>query len=290
VKRTSVHRKNIPPRPRRLREGFTLTEVLISSFLSLGVIAGALTAFVQYRQIMDTQKTLSGIQQNLRIGMTTLTRDISMAGYGLDVSDDRLRQWLTWAPITTNPQIGSGNGSDTLTLAGAYEKASSLTAASQIGDTQIIVEPDAASKFNLTNRKLIYVGECELARIVGMANNILTISTDLTSPTKGLKYAYPVGAAVELIKVYTYSVDNTFQNADFRSCLRRIDLADTSTYWFENVVTLGIEQLAVRQNGKSIDVAIRGSSTKTDMTHVDPEFGDHYHRISVSNSVYMRNL
>jgi type II secretory pathway pseudopilin PulG len=278
---------------RRCRSsGFTLTEILVSSFLSTLVIAGALTGFVQYRRAMDAQKTESSIQQNLRIGMTALARDISMAGYGLDVDESRLSQWLSWAPLASNPQIqqGSGDSSDTLMLAGAFEQVSTLTATSGVGETRITVEPGAVSKFNMTNRKLIYIGECELARIVGIANNVLTISTDPTTPTKGLKYSYPIGAPVELVKVYSYTIDHSFPSADFPTCLRRTDMANTSTYWFEEVITAGIEQMKVRQSGNTLDVSIRGRSMKIDPSHIDPVFGDHYHRLTVSNSVYMRNL
>ena len=274
-----------------MKQGFTLTEVLISSFLSMLVIAGALTAFLQYRRTLDTQKTIIGIQQNLRVGATFLSRDISMAGYGLDLSNERLSQWLTWAPINQNPLIeeGSPNSSDSITVAGAYERVSSLTAPAPAGTTQISVTPGASQLFNLSNRKVIYIGECELARIVGISDNVLTVSSD-PSVSKGLRYDHAAGAAIELVKVYEYTVDNSFFSADFPSCLRRTDLAGGATYWFQDVVSAGIEMLRFKRNGNAVDVTLRGRSTKFDPTHTDPEFGDHFHRLSISNSVCMRNL
>ncbi len=275
---------------RGLQSGFTLVEVMVASALSMLVIAAAMSAFIQYRRTMVAQKNSANIQQNLRIGMTVLGRDLSMAGYGLKVPDLELQRWLTWAPLTANPQITQGGGAtpDRLRVAGAFEVASTLAVAASNGNTFIIISGADSAKFDLARRKVIYIGECELARIVGISGNVLNISTDPAS-IKGLRFRHALGAPVELVKVYEYTVDNSMPSSGIPTCLKRTDLGSESAFWFQDVVAAGIDDLQVARNGNMASVFLRARSLMPEAHHTDSEVGDHFRRLSASNSVCMRN-
>ena len=65
-----------------LAYGFTLIELMIS--VSLATLVGVLiyTVFIQQTQAYRVQADLGALQQNLRVGMEMLGRDVSMAGWG----------------------------------------------------------------------------------------------------------------------------------------------------------------------------------------------------------------
>ena len=67
----------------QLARGFTLIELIIS--VSLATLVGVLiySVFIQQTQAYRVQSDLGALQQNLRVGMEMLSRDIAMAGWGL---------------------------------------------------------------------------------------------------------------------------------------------------------------------------------------------------------------
>jgi len=61
-------------------DGFTLTEMMVSTAIVLMVVAAALQTFTQGLQINDAGTQLADANQNLRAGTNQLARDIMMAG------------------------------------------------------------------------------------------------------------------------------------------------------------------------------------------------------------------
>ena len=61
-------------------DGFTISELLVSTTVMLLVISGALTTFKNAVQINDAASQLADSSQNLRAGTNTLIRDLMMAG------------------------------------------------------------------------------------------------------------------------------------------------------------------------------------------------------------------
>lgn len=61
-------------------DGFTISELLVSTTVLLLVVAGALTTFKNAVQINDAASQLGDSSQNLRAGTNTLIRDLMMAG------------------------------------------------------------------------------------------------------------------------------------------------------------------------------------------------------------------
>ncbi|MGH9144076.1 MAG: PilW family protein, partial [Vicinamibacterales bacterium] len=62
------------------QDGFTITEMMVSTAVILMVLAGALTTFRNALAINDSAAQLADANQNLRAGTTTLSRDLLMAG------------------------------------------------------------------------------------------------------------------------------------------------------------------------------------------------------------------
>jgi len=65
----------------RYSAGFGLVEILIALMLGLILTIGMGNVFLSSKQAYRTQSALSGVQENGRYAMATLSRDIRMAGY-----------------------------------------------------------------------------------------------------------------------------------------------------------------------------------------------------------------
>ena len=274
------------------RRGFTLTELLVASTVGMLVIGGVVASFNQYRRTIVSQKAVAEIQQNLRIGLTTLQRDLSMAGYGLNIPDSQLSRWLSWAPMSSNPDIipGAGDHPDEIRMAAAYDPITTLAQAASNRTSRLIVAAGMGGQFNTSTRKLIYVNKCELVRIVSISGDILNISTDpsLNAP---LRYSHPAGAPIELVKVYRYAIIPPEAGWDWLPwCLKRSDEAQGNGLWIQDAITAGIETMQFTITDSIVDIRLRGRALKPDLSHKDPVFGDNYHRLTVDDSVFMRNL
>ena len=271
--------------------GFTLTEVLVASALSVLVMAGVVTAFAQYSRAIKSQKLEEQVHQNLRFGAMYLIRDLSMAGYGLRISDADLSRWITWSPLSSNPEItaGAGDAPDEVSMAAAYDNLTSLSQVATARTDVIVVAPGTGREFDTSVRKVIYIGRCELARIRAISGDRLTVST---SPDRdqGLRFNHPVGTSVELVKVYTYSIFTPPSGSGLPICLQRVEEGRSSSYWFENIAAAGVEHLQADRDGEMIRFALRGRSTEIDPSYTDPIYNDNYRRMTLEDQVYLRNL
>jgi type IV pilus assembly protein PilW len=67
--------------PIRSEKGFTLVELLVAMAISLLVLASVYSVFQSQQKSTLVREEVNMMQQNLRAGMTVMTRDIRMAGY-----------------------------------------------------------------------------------------------------------------------------------------------------------------------------------------------------------------
>jgi prepilin-type N-terminal cleavage/methylation domain-containing protein len=275
------------------KQGFTLLEVLVASTLALLVMGGVMSAFIQYQRSMEKQRLVNDVQGNLRVALSYLTRDISMAGYGLDLEDDELPVWITWVVgFTENPMIEDdlSGGTDSISVAAAFERYSSTTVNAPAGSTTITVEPGTTDKFNTMEKSVIYVGRCELARITAIMDNTLTITTNPDGVAKGLQFDYPAGSPIELVEVRTYSIGTPDTGAGPEPCLERNPNNEDEYYWFQNVITTGIDDFQVSKEDALVTVLLQGRSRDVDTMYTDPIYGDAHRRIAITNKVFMRNI
>ena len=270
---------------RRKTAGFTLVEMMIAVFIMALLMTAVISSFIQYRYSLKAQRLTVDVQGNTHAALDILARDISLTGYGLNMVDSELDEWITWvSPLTSNPQIDQSGDSDTLIIAGAYDRASSLLAGVADGSTQITVSSGDMDHFDTSTRRLIYIGRTELARIEAISGNSLTISTH---PTKsiGLEFAHQANEPVEVVKVYTYQV----RDSGTLPYLERDDNTGNGFFWLNNAVAIGIENLQVEQNGNMLSFSCRGRTLQPDHRWTDPDFGDNFRRETMTSSTYMRN-
>lgn len=68
----------------RSEAGFTLAELLVVTALSVVVLGGSVKAFLDMQRVSETARATVDMNQNLRVSLTLLTRDLMQAGRGLE--------------------------------------------------------------------------------------------------------------------------------------------------------------------------------------------------------------
>lgn len=277
------------------KAGITLVETVVTLALSSLVIAALLSSFTQYRRMMKSQDIRTELQSNVRAAMQIVNGNVAMTGYGLNLPNSQLSAWITWvSDFDTNPMItdGASGNPDSIMMAGAFGTSSKL-ASDMTAANQITLNSGQAAKFNTSDKKLIYVGELELARITAISQNTLTISTH-PSLSAGLHNSYPAGTTVELIEVREFSVDPTGGPMNESALL--LDRNNTgSTYvdlindiLFYKVVAIGIEDLQIVNSASSCEVSITGVALERDLTY--DGHSDGLRRFTLNQHIEMRNM
>ncbi len=83
-----MKKQYVQPSRQKPQQGMTLIELMIAIALSLTLMAGAMQFLVSSRQTYDLTDDLSRIQENGRIALDILVRDIRMAGYRRPLNGD----------------------------------------------------------------------------------------------------------------------------------------------------------------------------------------------------------
>lgn len=112
------------------QRGFSLIEIMVAMTLSLILLAGVLQIYASSRQSFRMQEALSRTQENGRFALEFLSRDIRMADFWGCARPDKVTNNLDPAGGAGYIDFGAGgllgvnntglNGSDTITLRGAY--------------------------------------------------------------------------------------------------------------------------------------------------------------------------
>lgn len=81
------------------QQGFTLIEMLIAVALALIILSGVYEVFTSQQKAYSTQDQVVEMQQNARVAMDMMTREIRLAGYIAE-------QWTTDATPTGDVSVG----------------------------------------------------------------------------------------------------------------------------------------------------------------------------------------
>jgi type IV pilus assembly protein PilW len=117
------------PRGRGRQRGFTVVELMIALVLGLLLIAGAIALFVQTKRNFVQDEQITRMQENARVAMSMLTRDLLMADFwggmtsGADIQPD--------ASLTIGTDCGAGWVYDTTQPLEYLQAASAGAAAAQ---------------------------------------------------------------------------------------------------------------------------------------------------------------
>ncbi len=198
--------------------GFTLVEMMISMVLLVIIMIGVYNLYQSQQDHSLIQEDVVELQQNLRVAMDTITRDMRMSGF-LNMDNDPMQG------ISNN---GGLNGSDSVTLNkasgfGNYAKiVENDTTENVTAGTNIIFTVDSNGIFSVTNPK-------QLVRIIRPAEGIEVVVTTYTVEAVGTTAA-ACNPKVDPCLILQPTI--TFGNTEFRTSdmIARTGIVGTESY------------------------------------------------------------
>jgi len=268
-------------------KGITLIELLIALVISSILIAGIYRTFIQQQKSYATQEQVADMQQNVRVAINRMMREIRMTGFGnvqgvLPVTFPGVGRTYPNVINTDLPFAGA------LTIVSAIGGNAILTAqpGGPLASNQIQVS--ALAEFDTNDRKYISIGalESHFITAIDVPNRVLTLNTDVGN-------FYQIGGMnptlVYAIRGISYQIAN---DASGRPILRR----DENIGGGFQPVADNIEAIEFRNpdgstplnpNSTSMQVAV---TARTDRP--DPELqkaGDGYRRRQFTSIILQRN-
>ena len=116
------------------QQGFTLVEIMLAITLSMILIAGVVQVYLSSKTSFQVQNQLARLQENQRISIDFLQRDIRQAGFNISLGD---------APITVTEGVGNGSDSIVVRYSSATDCLGADTPEDNIAVNRYFIQSDA---------------------------------------------------------------------------------------------------------------------------------------------------
>jgi prepilin-type N-terminal cleavage/methylation domain-containing protein len=237
------------------RKGVTLIELVIALGISSILIAGLYRVFISQQRIYTGQEQVADMQQNVRVAINQMQREIRMAGFG-NVSNlfkaplDGWHgyKWIESAKALTH-LVTPGNSISEISLLGAYDQLTSLVAVDMSDTNHPKVYLDSVAYADGTRffdenvadkgKQYICFNGTEVSRIKQISaydNVIKGFPVELDTPL--IEY-HKAGEPVFRITAITYTLA---ADSDGKQCLKR----NTNIGGNAQPVAVNIEELQFR--------------------------------------------
>jgi type IV pilus assembly protein PilW len=269
------------------RKGITLIELLVALTISGILVAGVYRTFISQQHTYTVQEQVVDMQQNVRLAINRMTRELRMAGFGKMDATFFGHGGMTVGSDTFNNVVKPDAGGTSVTVVGAYQAKTTLSAIASSGSNSIFVND--VSGFDTGLKQYISINGLESHRIVSIdvANKQLQFPgwDTLTNDHQAEEPVY-------LVMAITYSI-GPFEG---KSCLLRDDhLGSGLQPVAENIENLQFAYFDANGNPtadpnliRMIQLTIIARADKT-----DPELakaGDGFRRRTLTTNIQLRNL
>lgn len=272
-------------------KGVTLIELLIAMLISAILIAGIYRTFIHQQKTYATQEQVADMQQNVRVAINRMMREIRMAGFG-SIQGVLPVTFLGGTRTYTDVVNPDAPVAGALTIVSAIGGAAALL--KQPGDSvgaMILasnqIQVSALAEFDTNNKRYISIGGLESNSITAIdgANNILTLNTDV-----GNFYNTNGNTLVYAIRAISYRI---MIDATGSPILRR----DENTGGGFQPMADNIEAIEFRNPDGSTPINPNSMSMQVTVTAItdrpDPELlkggGDGYRRRQFTSIILQRN-
>jgi len=273
----------------RKDKGVTLIELLIALVLSAMIIAALYRTFVSQQRSYAVQEQVADMQQNARVAINRIMREIKMAGFG----------GIGWVltggvngpteVITTPPSKNNIINNSSVTIVGGFKQikdgnGNPILVTSASGTSVTLGK--ASSEFDGPAHRYISIGGVESNTVHSRTGAVLTLDNPLTKN-------HQPGTPVFKIQALTYSLGLS----GGKMCLRRNENTGGGAFAVaENIESLQFEYFDASGNPTTIPADVRmirvTLTAKTDLP--DPELGkaggDGFRRRTISSNIQIRNM
>ena len=271
----------------RKNKGVTLIELLIALVISAILVAGIYRAFIHQQRNYVIQEQVADMQQNVRVAINRMMREIRMAGFGV-------RDVLS-SPGVNGYTVEITPNADSITVVGAFRQVSTLAADAKGGtDSITLANATAASQFDGAIHHFICIGGIESHIVKSIAGSVLTLDPRL-------KVNHLAGTPVFKIHALTYGIrDDNGTSVLFRDLYSNTTSTKRETV-AENIESLQFEYFAASGNSTIIPADVRmiriTVTARTSMR--DPDYkGDpdyvvgegSYRKRQIFSNIQIRNM
>lgn len=275
-------------RTKVLREnsGLTLIELMVAMIICTVLVAGAYRIFVFQQKTYTIEENAVDMQQNARLAIGQMTREIRMSGFGgvarlLPIQFGTLAINNIINPDTPVPGA--------LTIVEAGNDAATLTSAAGRPDSQIIVSTLTDSRGNVlydtgAKRYISIDGlECHEIASIDSTTNTITLKDSLL-------YRHNVNAPVFAVRAITYQVVTQDGNP---SLIRNENTGQGGQPEADNIEAIQFQYydasgiVVPAANAQMITISLTARTSQPDP---DLKGGDGYRRRSISTTVKLKDI
>jgi prepilin-type N-terminal cleavage/methylation domain-containing protein len=170
------------------RKGFTLIELLVAMALSFILVGAVYGTFTSQQKAYTVQDQVAEAQQNARMAMNILVRDMRMAGHGMPDGGITIdNTTYTNAIKIMRNKHGNEELFDSITLVGAFgPPIGYLDRTLSPGSAELYLRSsDEASNFNSTHNRYVFIGGIDKLTVAEVDGNMITLNgrTSVRYPT-----------------------------------------------------------------------------------------------------------
>ena len=194
------------------RKGITLIELLVALTISGILVAGVYRTFVSQQHTYTVQDQVVDMQQNVRLAINRMTREIRMANFGRQVKVDKnLDGTYTYNDTffsshggmygTFSSFVNPGGAGTSVTVVGAYQAVTTLSAPAPTGSGKNPnpIQVNDASGFDTGSKQYISINGTESFQIQKITGNQIELKDALSED-------HLTGEPVYLVMAITYSL------------------------------------------------------------------------------------
>jgi prepilin-type N-terminal cleavage/methylation domain-containing protein len=272
-------------RLKRSNKGLTLIELLLAMAISAILTAGLYRTFIGQHKTYVVQEQVVDMQQNVRVAISRMMREIRMAGFG-NVSDV-----LETGGVNGFSKVVTPEGSDKITIVGGFKQirrdnGDPIVVDSASGN-QVTLNY-ATDEFDKEPQRYICIGGIESNTVQSRTGAKLT----LNSP---LKLSHPQGTPIFKIHAIMYGLrDDGGVRVLFRDLYPNTVSSQRDTV-AENIENVQFEYFDADGNPTAIPANIRmvrvTVTARTGMS--DPEFkggAGGFRRRTIASNILVRNM
>jgi len=259
---------------RQTTAGFTLIEILATLLLVSVMMIGLGKVVALYHYASLQQDVRVRIEDNVRMGVDTLTDTLRNGHYGVPTAN--LTSWITWvAGFTSNPMVTGTAPNNVVSVAsGSLQPVALLASRAAKGATNVSLS--TVTGVDTGAKALLLIDGAENARVTAVSGGTVDIDTDpMTSGNQGLSRSYPQDTPVYRVDVATFSLATDDTGA---SQLVRDDNRGAGTLPVVDDIT-GLQVTTVIA-GSKYQIMLTGTSAA-----LDPLTGTHLQASLTSNVV-----
>jgi prepilin-type N-terminal cleavage/methylation domain-containing protein len=264
----------------------TLIELLVAMAISAILIAAIYRTFISQQKTYTVQEQVVDMQQNVRVAINRMMREIRMAGFG-NVSDV-----LKLGGVNGFSEVVTPEGSNKITIVGGFKQirrdnGDPIVVDSASGN-QITLNY-ATDEFDGNAHRFICIGGIESNTVQSRSERILTLD-------EPLRYTHPPGTPIYKIQAITYGLRNNddgvrvlFRDlySNTRSSKRETVAENIENVQFE-YFDANAKPIAIPANIRMVKVTV---TARTSMS--DPEFKGGmggFRRRTITSNIHVRNM